>query len=1010
MNIQLYIENQLCDFDSKTYLSLQKEFEDETELIVKEIEYSYQISIPTSSRNKQIFGYIDDFDVPNKFGRVYDAELYVDEILILKGKLKLTEIDSEYFKGNLYNPASKTVSDILGDRQLNEIQEHLKPMNNLMDYTKTNNYVMGMSDNLIDVEYRDNHVCYPYILYGLPMNVAEDAIQDNLDHYTQNLEYGKHTIGLTNVFPSYNVCSLLKDMFATEGYNVQGNIFGDEKFKDLYQTFQYDYSKYLNERESPYYVEFDVDYSNSKNFNYTFPNYSADISTTLQTCTLWSENGYYGNNDQYFDGSYRGGVDCPLQAGDNFTKVKVYKNDQHMLTRGGEYGGYAVRIPKSGWYRIHCSGQMKYTLERSSTNFMDETRGLKNIYENDNTEAVGGMFDEADNTSLEQQPFEFQIKKGNPFDSPQLYSFNSGIPCMPTHYSQNNTVYSFDGYSGVKCGGADNQTYYGKNGYATLIKEYSDKPISDFVAGARLGGALFSKVYDAEYYGYFQAANRFALMGELLALPRVDRNLTFETYNNQKYFQMSRDYTCSDFEYSKDTAQVLVRDDSYSEFQGYNKVNFETGAWDTTSNYGSRTYPFEDQGTTFTRNTATAYDNKSGGWIINTVVWFEEGDNVNFEVIMPLHHAGTYTCCHSEWVRRQDYINATSLNFLFKMGFISSEKTWYPNSSAPIPTFEHLSTEKITNVNQFLPTTKCNDWLNKFLQTFNLRLTMPNKNTFSIDYATQNNIMGNIISIDGLANIKDAEFKVLDLPSTRQLEWKIDKNEAGYYWGNQSPYKTETNPWDESGYTGGISITNESNTSGSIVKNESQWSYNWYKDIKFINGLGLSVSGAPISVISEKNAWDSETTYLNVQGDNPKTTATSRLFFLRRNVDTQMCDFIQFKYDELDGQDLVARLIIPSNSLVTKQANNSKREYILDYNILKNQHKSVKTITDIFFNLHVQTGYQVDVPIKLTNDLYNRINAGTLILFNDGLYKVKSIEGHDVTEHDDATLSLLTLN
>ena len=80
MNIQLYIEGKLCDFDKNTYFTLQKEFQDEQELIVKEIEYSYTISIPTSDKNKQILGFIDSFDVPNKFGRVYDAELYVDEI------------------------------------------------------------------------------------------------------------------------------------------------------------------------------------------------------------------------------------------------------------------------------------------------------------------------------------------------------------------------------------------------------------------------------------------------------------------------------------------------------------------------------------------------------------------------------------------------------------------------------------------------------------------------------------------------------------------------------------------------------------------------------------------------------------------------------------------------------------------------------------------------------------------------------------------------------------------
>jgi hypothetical protein len=84
---------------------------------------------------------------------------------------------------------------------------------------------------------------------------------------------------------------------------------------------------------------------------------------------------------------------------------------------------------------------------------------------------------------------------------------------------------------------------------------------------------------------------------------------------------------------------------------------------------------------------------------------------------------------------------------------------------------------------------------------------------------------------------------------------------------------------------------------------------------------------------------------------------------------------------------------------------------MLDYNnSATNTNKGQrKTITDIFFNLQVQSGYEIEVPIKLTNELYKKINGGTLIKFNDGLYKVKSLNGHDVMENNDATLTLLTL-
>ena len=243
------------------------------------------------------------------------------------------------------------------------------------------------------------------------------------------------------------------------------------------------------------------------------------------------------------------------------------------------------------------------------------------------------------------------------------------------------------------------------------------------------------------------------------------------------------------------------------------------------------------------------------------------------------------------------------------------------------------------------------------------------------------------------------------------MSWKIDKNETGYYDGNQSPYKTEELPWYKSGYTGSITVTNDTNTSGSIDKKESSWSYCWYKDIKFTNGLGLSITGAPIAVLSEYSNWGEDYSYGSAESDTLNTAKTMRFFFLAKDVDTSLYKYIEFKYDENNGSNLNCRLVIPSNNIESKQSDGNKRYYMLDYNntVQNTDNGKRKTITDIFFNLHVQTGYQIDIPIKLSNDLYRRINGGTLIKFNDGLYKVKAIDGHDVAEQDNGTLSLLTL-
>lgn len=1012
MNIQLYIEGKLCDFDKKTYINLQKEFQDEQELIVKEIEYSYTISIPTSDRNKQILGYIDSFDVPNKFGRVYDAELYVDEILIMKGKLKLSEIDSEYFKGNLYKPASKTVSDILGDRMLNDIIPHMKPMNNMTDYARQNNYVMNWYNETTYPEwrYRDKHVCYPYVLYSLPYNVAQKAYEQNLNFYTQDLKYGNHTMSADNIFPAFNVLSVLKDMFATEGYNVQGNIFDDEKFKDLYQTFNYNYSDFQENRQSPYFVSFRCQYDNYRNGN---------IPSTLQTATLWvdAERRYA---DATFDGRFEYGVDDPLTSDADNSRISVAdsSNDQKMLTNGSSTNGKMIYVPKSGWYKINCYGLMTYPDQGGDY----ETDGDK--------EFVGGTNCDRDNTDLSELPFEFQIKKGFPAENPKLYSFNSFVPCMPSSYSETSSVLYEDRDTVIKCLDKESTRLYGKNGKTTYINDYSDFATNDFVAGVRLGGAFFSDFTGVDGAGEaMQQPARFAHKGAGLALPDVEQQMEVREFNNEKYLTLWDFSARKRKDYEDRTAQVLVRRDSYSNFEGYNIANWDTKTWDTTSN----PYRVIYQGAS--NSYAQTYGKYNGSWDINTVVWLEKGDTLYIEMLMPRHIRGRYESNgffggHKHWHATTWHTNRTMVDFTFKMGLINTNKKWVPNADEPIPDFELIQQKRETNVNQFLPQIKCNDYLKNFLQTFNLQLTMPNKNTFSIDYAMMNNVMGNVISIENLANVKDAEFKALDLPSTRQLGWKIDKTETGYVDGNPSPYREEgDSPLYDSGYTGSISITNETNTSGSIDKKESQWSYNWYKTINFIrdvndnDGTWTTKNQMKIPVLGDATTWDRyKSSYFMMEGEALQTTKTMRFFFLSKNPITQQYDYIQFKYDETANthRDVITgnentkgyytKLLIPTNELDTYNvAENKHRYYRLDYDNSWIKTDEVKTITDIFFNLQVQSGYEINVPIKLSNDLYTKVNGGTLVKFNDGLYKVKQIDGHDVTEQDDATLTLLTL-
>ena len=194
----------MVDVNEDTEIKLKKEFQDPEELIVKEITYSYEMELPTTLRNKRVIGFIDAVDVRQKFNRLYDAELYANDQLILRGKFIVNEIDKDNYKGNLYIPQKKELKDVLGDRTLRELIPHYKYINNWDDITRINNYVgniQGWGADYPPVNQRDKHICFPYCLYSWPYNTVEA----NKGKYEQSTKYEETTFNLNNVLPAFNV-------------------------------------------------------------------------------------------------------------------------------------------------------------------------------------------------------------------------------------------------------------------------------------------------------------------------------------------------------------------------------------------------------------------------------------------------------------------------------------------------------------------------------------------------------------------------------------------------------------------------------------------------------------------------------------------------------------------------------------------------------------------------------------------------------------------------------------
>ena len=129
----------------------------------------------------------------------------------------------------------------------------------------------------------DNHICFPYVLYNMPYN-DYDKLGGTLmtdEKFYQSLDWDKCNFGLGNIYPAYNVLSLIKDLFKTEGYEIGGSVFTNSKFLNLYQTYSESPEKYNETRQTPYYVSFNYNYRIRKSNNTSITATTANIFNNL---------------------------------------------------------------------------------------------------------------------------------------------------------------------------------------------------------------------------------------------------------------------------------------------------------------------------------------------------------------------------------------------------------------------------------------------------------------------------------------------------------------------------------------------------------------------------------------------------------------------------------------------------------------------------------------------------------------------------------------------------------
>lgn len=123
-NLKLYINSKLCDLQpSNLSYNITKQITDYNDISKRTGDFSYTIKLPRSKTNKQIFKFIDDLNVINKFNKNknYECSFYCNDNLLIEGYFILSNWDEGYFNGYITNKISG-IFNLFGDKTLQDIE------------------------------------------------------------------------------------------------------------------------------------------------------------------------------------------------------------------------------------------------------------------------------------------------------------------------------------------------------------------------------------------------------------------------------------------------------------------------------------------------------------------------------------------------------------------------------------------------------------------------------------------------------------------------------------------------------------------------------------------------------------------------------------------------------------------------------------------------------------------------------------------------------------------------
>ena len=793
--LEIVVNGVLVDlFNEGVNLRMNKIINDPTKISTTQAEYSFTFNLPITPTNSKVFNFANISSKMNKFSGRYKCEVYADGILIFNGTIKISEIDDESFKCNLFKSKVNTVETIFGESTMNEINWKVP--------------FKGVSTiNEVNADESTKHF-FPLVAYSLFQKIPDITTQSGNRKYTD-----KHLIDNTNVFyynsfvPSLNLVELLKRCCELKGYQLQGDIISDKVLNDIYL------SNYIADGQDPLYNYGDPDMG-EVDISFSWRNYNG---TTLDTTTMLEYPLGFIPRTRIYPESYEN-YDTAFvwnALSSTYSNVTINKNNSKMYVNGG------IQIPANGWYEITMdmdigipttqgdfkAEQCTYfspagsVIINGETVSWDETRKVEIVTIN------SSIFDEDGKYSdfYDNMPIEIQLCRYDA-DNGEVNSINHNIMYFGKYPNETDTVASFneDGY--VRLGKYSNVEtqlegipLIDANPSAVAVDIYNNP---DYVCGMSQStyGRNFGYIKDGySWHSDYQDTSNGSL------------------YNMKGYYFVYTD---------------LIFDETSSSFQsGYTQTNVNENFLLGNNNY----YP-------------SAFGRRTKG-TLKMIVRLNKND-----MLVPFAQTrGYYISTGTETSSTQNpVVYQADATVNLKIRAVGLENTPSNKLSYDMSSLfdKDLNLGNFNNKEQ-----KISDFVNDVIKAFNLSFQQDGT-AIILNKTKMGNKLTAPVEIDNKTNTSNAIFNSIDFPRTVEVKYKINTEEEGFYRSvedNTTEEQMQSNNWKDYGDYG-YEIVSVSNADDSKDLSQSiNFSYNWNDDFT-IDRFGTS-GDISIPVIGKTEWW-----------------------------------------------------------------------------------------------------------------------------------------------------------